>query len=82
MRFTQNSGWNQDNLNVLKFKWYGLSQEEQSEVRKGDAFNDFSTLLAESIAEERRKDSVVPSNKALMLITAARHIGLQKLLKK
>ena len=78
--FMKNSGWNQDNLNVLKFKWHALSEQEQAAVRKGSAFRRFSALLAESLAEERRKDSIVPSDKELKLITAARHLGLAETL--
>lgn len=78
--FIQNREWNPESLNILKFKWQGLSQEQQQAVRNGSDFLQFSGILIEKIVTERKLDNIVPSDKQLMLMTAARHMGLIELL--
>jgi len=78
--FIQNQEWNSDKLNILKYKWQGLSQEEQTSVRNSEEFPVFSSTLINMIVEERNQDNIVPSDKELMLMTAARNMGLLELL--
>lgn len=74
--FIQKSNWGPDALNVLKFKWQGLSQEQQSTIRETRIFDNFSRTLISKIMEERSLNNIVPSDKELTLMTAARDMGL------
>ena len=76
----QKSDWSQDALSILKFKWQGLSQEQQSVIRERKTFIEFSRMLIRRILEERNLNSIVPSDKELTLMTAARNMGLLQLL--
>lgn len=78
--FIQNREWNPESLNVLKFKWQSLSQEQQATIRSGSDFIRFGEILVEKVVTERKLDNIVPSDKELMLMTAARNMGLTGLL--
>ena len=78
--FIQKNDWDPDALNVLKFKWQGLSQEQQSIIRESKVFDDFSRMLISKIMQERNLNNIVPSDKELTLMTAARDMGLLELL--
>lgn len=74
------SDWSPDALNILKFKWQGLSQEQQSVIRGSKTFIEFGRMLIRKILEERSLNNIVPSDKELTLMTAARNMGLLELL--
>ena len=75
-KFSGTGPWEQSSMNKLRIKWLGLSQEQQKMVRTGSAFANFQGALVERIMDERKLNSVVPSDLELSLMTLAKNVGL------